>query len=176
MNKKQIIKEQKRLKQEKKEVANLFQDDKEIYNVFKIALGVVIFIALAYVGINVINGNWKVFTKDNIITEAVDEKMLLVGTMFNKEDGEYLVLAYDMKNEKETFYQALTNSYSGTAKLYYVDLSSGFNSKFISNKTVISNDLDKIKFAGPTLLIIKKDRIIKSYTTEKEIVNYFSKK
>lgn len=176
MNKKQIIKEQKRLKQEQKQVASLFQDDKEIYNVFKITLGVVVFIALAYVGINLINGNWKVFTKDNIETEAINEKMLLVGTMFNKEDGEYLVLAYDMKNEKDNIYEALTNNYSDRPNLYYLDLSSGFNSKFIGEKTVISNDLDKIKFGGACLLLIKKDSIIKSFTTENDIVNYFNKK
>ena len=64
MNKKQMIKEQKRLKQEKKEVANLFNDDKEVYNVFKIAIGVILFIGLAYIGINIINGNWKIFTRN----------------------------------------------------------------------------------------------------------------
>ena len=31
MNKKQMIKEQKRLKQERKEVETLFKDDKEVY-------------------------------------------------------------------------------------------------------------------------------------------------
>ena len=176
MNKKQMIKEQKRLKQERKEVANLFQDDKEVYNVFKIALGVFLFIGLVYVGLNIINGNWKLFTKDNIATEAIDEQMLLVGTMFNKEDGKYLVLAYDMKDEKQAFYAALANNYGKTPNLYLVDLGSGFNDKFIGNKTVISNDLNKIKFSGPTLLLINKDKIIKSYTSEKDIVNYFNKK
>ena len=176
MNKKQMIKEQKRIKEEQKQVATLFQDDKEIYNVFKIALGVIIFIGLAYVCLNIINGNWKLFTKENIPTEEIDEKMLIVGTMFNKEDGEYLVLAYDMKDEKEAFYVALTDSYSNSPKLYYIDLSSGFNNKFIGDKTVISNDLEKIKFNGATLLKINKDKIVKSYTTEKEIVDYFNKK
>lgn len=176
MNKKQMIKEQKRIKQERKEVANLFQDDKEIYNVFKIALGVILFIGIVYVGLNIINGNWKLFTKNNLPTEEINEKMLLVGTMFNKEDGEYLVLAYDMKDEKEAFYGALVDNYSSTPNLYLVDLSSGFNSKFIGEKTIISNDIDKIKFGGPTLLLVKKDKITKSYTKEKEIVDYFNKK
>lgn len=176
MNKKQMIKEQKRIKQEQKEVATLFQDDKEVYNVFKIALGVILFIGLAYVGINILNGNWKIFTKENIKTEEIDSKMLMVGTMFNKEEGEYLVLAYDMKDDSQTFYGALTNNYYKTPNLYYLDLSSGFNDKFIGDKTVISNDLNKLKFSGPTLLLINKDKITKSYITEKDIVNYFSEK
>ena len=171
-----MIKEQKRIKQEQKEVATLFKDDKEVYNVFKIALGVILFIGLAYVGINLINGNWKIFTKDNIKTEEIDNKMVMVGTMFNKEDGEYLVLVYDMKDEAEKFYSALTNNYYDQPNLYYLDLSSGFNDKFIGEKTVISEDLDKLKFAGPTLLLINKDKITKSYITEDDIVNYFNKK
>ena len=176
MNKKQMIKEQKRIKEEQKQVANLFQDDKEIYNVFKIALGVILFIGLAYVCLNIFNGNWKLFTKANIPTEEIDENMLMVGTMFNKMDDEYLVLVYDMKDEKQAFYGALAQNYSGSTKLYYVDLSSGFNDKFIGEKTIISNDLEKLKFGGTTLLQIKKDKIVKSYTTEKDIVNYFNKK
>lgn len=176
MNKKQMIKEQKKLKQQQKEVSTLFQDDKEVYNVFKIAIGVLLFIGLIYVGINIFNGNWKLFTKENIPTEAIDEKMLLVGTMFNKEDSEYLVLAYNMKNEKEAFYAALVNNYQKEPKLYLVDLGSGFNDKFIGEKTVISNDLNKLKFSGPTLMVIKKDRIVKSYTKESEIIKYFNGK
>ena len=176
MNKKQMIKEQKRIKQEQKEVANLFNDDKEIYNVFKIALGVILFIGLAYVCINIVNGNWKVFTKDNIAIEQIDNKMLIVGTMFNKEENEYLVLAYDMKDDAQKFYDALTSNYSGQPNLYFIDLSSGFNNKFISEKTIISNNLEELKFGGATLLVINKDKITKSYTTENEIVNYFNKK
>ena len=176
MNKKQMIKEQKRIKQEQKEVANLFQDDKEVYNVFKIAFGVILFIGLAYVCLNIFNGNWKIFTKTNIPTEEIDEKMLIVGTMFNKEDGEYLVLVYDMKDESQKFYGALTQNYYSAPNLYYIDLSSGFNEKFISDKTVVSNDLNKIKFNGAVLLLINKDKITKSYTTEIDIVNYFNTK
>ena len=46
--------------------------------------------------------------------------------------------------------------------LYYLDLSSGFNAKFIGDKTVISNDLGKLRFGGSTLLIIKGNVITKS--------------
>ena len=176
MNKKQMIKEQKRLKQQQKEVAVLFKDDKEVFNVFKIALGVILFIGLAYVVINIMNGNWNILTKNNKKETEIDTQMVMAGNMFNKEDGEYLVLAYDMKKESDAFYGVLISNYSDTKTLYYLDLSSGFNASFIGDKTVISNDLAKLKFGGPTLLNIKGDKIIKSYTTEKEITNFFSQK
>ena len=177
MNKKQMIKEQKRLKQQQKEVETLFKDDKEVFKVFKIALGVILFIGLAYVVINIMNGNWKILTKSNKKATEIDTQMLMIGNMFNKEEDEYLVLAYDMQNEKDAFYGVLISNYSDTSKkLYYVDLSSGFNTNFLGDKTVISNDLNKLKLSGPVLLSIKGDKIIKSYTTEKEIINFFSQK
>lgn len=175
MNKKQMIKEQKRLKQERKEVETLFKDDKEVYKVFKIALGVILFIGLAYVLINIFNGTWKL-TKGTTRETNIDPSMLIAGTMFEREEDEYLVLVYDMNSDKDAFYGALASNYSGEKRLYYLDLSSGFNTKYVGSKTVISNDLAKLEFAGPTLLSIKGTKITKSYTTEKEIVNFLSKK
>ncbi len=170
-----MIKEQKKLKAQRKEVETLFKDDKEVYKVFKIALGVVLFIALAYVVINFANGTWSL-TKANKKATEIDPSMLIAGTMFNRQEEEYLVLAYDMKTDKQAFYGALASNYNGSKTLYYLDLSSGFNDSFIGKKTVISNDLSKLKFAGATLLQIKGNKITKSYTTEKEIVKFFSQK
>lgn len=176
MKKKEIIKEQKKLKEQKKEVETLFKSDKDVYNVFKIALGVILFIGLVFVGMNIVNGNWNLFNKDNKKTTEIDSKMVIAGTMFNKEDKEYLVLAYNMKDEKDTIYYAASSNYQGDKKLYYLDLSSGFNEKFIGDKVVISNDLNKLKFSGATLLVIKGDKIVKSYTKEADIIKFFSQK
>lgn len=175
MNKKQMIKEQKRLKQERKEVETLFKDDKDVYKVFKIALGVILFIGIAFVVINFANGTWSLTKKNKNATE-IDYRMLMVGTMFEKEEDEYLVLAYDMNDDKQAIYGALSSNYSGNKHLYYVDLSSGFNQNFIGSKTVISNDLTKLKFSGPTLLSIKGDKITKSYTKENDIIKVLSEK
>ena len=175
MNKKQMLKEQKRLKQERKEAEKMFSDGNELSNTIKITLGVIGFILIAFAFINIIKGNWNLFNKNNKKATEIDSSMVIVGTMFNKEDSEYLVLAYDMKDTNNNLYAYLSSQYySSSPKLYYLDLSSGFNSKFIGDKTVISNDLNTLKFSGPTLLLINKDTITKSYTTEDEIVNYFN--
>ncbi len=176
MNKKQMLKEQKRLKQEKREVETLFKDDKEIFNVFKITLGVILFLGLAFVLVNLFNGNWNLFNKKNIAVEKIDDKMVIAGTMFNKNDNEYLVLAYDLSNKNEaSLYGYLIDNYPETNKLYILDLSSGFNASIIGNEEVISNDLSKLKLSRPTLLVIKKDTITSSYKGEEEIVKYFEK-
>ena len=176
MNKKQMLKEQKRIKKERRDAEKLFNDDKEVYDVFKIALGVIGFILIAFVAINIFNGNWNLFNKKNRQETQIDPKMVMVGTMFNKEEGEYLVLAYDMQKDEDNIYAYLASNYYGSPNLYYLDLSSGFNSTFIGDKTNVSDDLTKLKFSSPALLLINKDKITKSYTTEDEIVNYFNNK
>ncbi len=175
MNKKQMLKEQKRLKEQRKEVETLFKDDKEVYKVFKIALGVILFIGLAFVVINFANGTWSLTKKNKTATE-IDPKMLIAGTLFEREENEYLVLAFNMKEDKDAFYGALASNYSGETPLYYLDLSSGFNTNFIGEKTVISDDLAKLKFSGATLLSIKGSKITKSYTKEADIIKLLSQK
>ena len=175
MNKKQMLKEQKRLKQERRDSEKLFGDNNGVNNLIKITIGVVGFILVAFALINIFNGNWNIFNKSNQKATEIDPKMVMVGTMFNKEDGEYLVLAYDMQ-DNNSVYAYLASNYYGSPNLYYLDLSSGFNSNFIGDKTVISEDLSKLKFSSATLMLINKDKITKSYTTEDEIVNYFNSK
>ena len=175
MNKKQMLKEQKRLKQERRDAEKLFGDNNGVNNLIKITIGVVGFILVAFALINIFNGNWNIFNKSNTKTTEIDPKMVMVGTMFNKEDGEYLVLAYDMQ-DNNSVYAYLASNYYGSPNLYYLDLSSGFNSNFIGDKTIVSEDLSKLKFSSATLMLINKDKITKSYTTEDEIVNYFNSK
>ncbi len=174
MNKKQMLKEQKRIKKEKKEASQLFTDDKEVYNIFKIALGVIIFLALSYVIVNIFKGNLNIFNKKNVATEEIDSTMVMVGTMFNKSDTEYYVLAYDMSDEINPYYAALAGNYNGEKTLYKLDLSSGFNSNYVGKESNITSDLSKFKLNGPTLLVIKGDKIISSYTKEEDITKYLN--
>lgn len=177
MNKKQMIKEQKRIKKEQKETQYLFNNESDVYkNLIRITIGVIVFIGLVFCFTNIAKGNWNLFNKENIAKESIDEKMVMVGTMFNKSEEEYLVLAYDMDDINENdYYSFLTDNYNDTKKLYYLDLSSGFNQKFIGDKNIMSSDLTKFKISGPTLMVVKGDKIVKSYDDEKSITEYFQK-
>ena len=177
MNKKQILKEQKRIKQERRESEKMFRDDNGIANTFKITLGVLLFIGILFVTINVARGNWNLFNKNNRAATEINPDMVIAGTMFNKEeDSEYIVLAYDMQGTEKDLYSYMAQSYSGTMSIYYLDLSSGFNDKFIGETPNITNDLSTLKFGGPTLLVVKNDQIVSSYVTEEDITNYLSSK
>ena len=176
MNKKQMLKEQKRLKKERRESEYLFNSESDISkNIIITTVSVIAFVLVVFCFVNIAKGNWNLFNKNNIATESIDDKMVMVGTMFDRSDEEYLVLAYDMNNQNESdYYGALTENYYDSKTLYRLDLSSGFNSKFIGDKEVLSNDLSKLKFSGPTLLIIKGNAIVKSYITEDAISKYFN--
>ena len=175
MNKKQMLKEQKRIKKENRESQYLFNNENDISkNIIISSVSVIAFILIVFCFVNIAKGNWNLFNKDNIATESIDNKMVIVGTMFNRDEDEYLVLAYDMNNQNENdYYGALTENYYDSKTLYYLDLSSGFNSKFIADNEVISSDLSKLKIAGPTLFVIKGENILKTYNTEKAISEYF---
>ncbi len=178
MNKKQMLKEQKRLKKEQRESTYLFNNEGDISkNIIITTVSVIAFVLVVFCFVNIAKGNWNIFNKSNIEVEAIDNKMVMVGTMFNKSDEEYLVLAYDMNDRNENdYYGALTENYYDSKTLYRLDLSSGFNSKFIGDKEVISSDLTKLKIVGPTLFVIKGNSIVKTYNTEDSITEYFNKK
>lgn len=175
MNKKQMLKEQKRLKKERRESEHLFNNENDITkNIIITTVSVIAFVLIVFCFVNIAKGNWNLFNKNNIPVESIDNKMVMVGTMFNKSNDEYLVLAYDMNDKNESdYYGALTENYYNPKTLYFLDLSSGFNSKFIGEKEVISSDLTKLKISGPTLFIIKGNTVVKSYTGESSIAKYF---
>ena len=175
MNKKQIKKEQERLKRERNEVYMDFNDKNDIKKVIYVSLGVILFIALVFVAINIFNGTWNLFTRANSPISDQGENRVICGTMFGKSDDEYLVIAYDFEEDENSFYPILKDKYNMFAQIYELDLHSGFNKTCVGEKTNITSDLKTLKLAEPTLLKIKGDEVIESYTTKEEIKNYFSK-
>lgn len=174
MKKKEMLKEQKKLKMAQREKLIDFSEKDDILKVVYITLGVLIFIAIVFVVINLINGTWSTLKRQNETT-ALDESIVMCGTMFTRPDKEYLVLAYNVNNSDDVLYASLFDSYEGDLPLYYLDLESGFNKSCLGEKNNLVNDSTKIKFASQVLLHIKDGKIIKSYTTKELIKGYFAK-
>ena len=170
-----MMKEQKRLKEARNQKYFDFSDKDYVKRVFLLIIGVIVFFALAYVFINIVNGNWKLFSRENEPETAFDPNLVMCGTLFTRGDSEYLVLAYDISSEDDAVYSMLISTYNGELPLYYLDLSSGFNKACLAENGSFVNDPEKIKFAGPTLLHIKNSKIVKSYSNKDAIKNYFNK-
>lgn len=169
-----MMKEQKRLKEARNEKILDFSDTDDVKKIIYIALGVVLFIGLVYLIINIVNGTWTSYKRENE-TPSIDNSLLMCGTLFNKKDTEYLVLAFNIKNEDDNIYGSMYESYKGSLPLYYLDLESGFNKSCVSEKANLVSDSTKIKFASQTLLHIKNGKIVKTYTTKEQIKNYLTK-
>ena len=174
MKKKEMLKEQKRLKAEKNVKLLDFNDKNDVKTVVYISIGVVLFIGLIYLIINIANGTWTSYNRQNP-TVGIDTKLLMCGTLFNRTDKEYLVLAYNIKNENDVVYSAMFESYKGELPLYYLDLESGFNKHCVGDKSNLVNDSTKIMFNKQTLLYIKDGKIVKSYTEKDKIKDYLTK-
>ena len=174
MKKKEMLKEQKRLKEQRNEKFQDFSDKSNVNTVIYISIGVILFIGLTYLIINIANGTWTSYNRQNPIV-GIDTKLLMCGTLFDKSDKEYLVLAYNIKNKDDVVYSAMFESYKGELPLYYLDLESGFNKHCVGDKTNLVNDSTKIMFNKQTLLHIKDGKIVKSYVEKDQINNYLTK-
>lgn len=175
MNKKQMKKEQERLRKERNQVYMDFSDKKDVKKVLYVSLGVVAFIGIVFVVINIFNGNWNLFTRENTPISDQGENRVICGTLLNRDDDEYLVLAYDFEKEKDTFYPIIKDKYNMFTMVYELDLHSGFNKSCVGEKTNISSNLEKLILSEPTLLKVKNGKIVESYTNKDAIIKYFSK-
>ena len=174
VKKKQMKKEQERLKLDRNQKSFDIHNKSDIKTVGYIVGGVILFIFLIYVGINIFNGNWQLFTRKNTIDSSIDSTLVICGTMLNKTESSYMVIAYDFDDEEETIYAAISSKYGESNTIYYLDLSDGLNKSCISEEASKIN-LNNIKFSGPTLIQVTDGKAIKAYTTKDTIISALNK-
>lgn len=116
----------------------------------------------------------KLFIMDQSLFEpnyqagVVNSNRAIVGTIFNRPETEYYVLAYDETDDQAVYYSALSTKYtskqSGALKVYHVDLNNELNKCYYvgegdSNKNAKS--VADIKLKDLTLIKIKNGTIEK---------------
>ena len=167
-----MLKEQDRLKKEKKMLQEDIKKEDLIKSLVVITLGVIAFLGIAYFGMNVIKGNIKFGKEETKIDDTV-EKAVICGTLFNQDESEYYVLAYSFSDDDtKKIYSGVMSMYSGT--IYQLNTDSGLNKSCVGEKLVVNNDISKLQLTSPTLLQIKDKKIIKSYTTYEDILKVLS--
>lgn len=138
-------------------------DTKEIKNLILITIGI---LALA-VGLYFLTD--KLLSKDTQKPNEVnfDYSICTVGTMFNRPYEKYYVFLYDETSEEASQYKTLLDNYTSkeeSEKIYYVDLSNKFNSKYVSDT---SNNNPKnpseVKIKGSALILISNGKVSKYY-------------
>lgn len=113
-------------------------------------------------------------------TGALKDERAIVGTIFNRPEKEYYVIAYDETKGNAVYYSALTTKYKeneNSLKVYHVDLSNALNSKYYvgsdgkSNKN--ASKVSDLQLKDLTLMKIKNGKIEKYLETISEIEKEF---
>ena len=147
-----------------------------IKNVIIITCCVLAFIGLMFVFTKIKTGEWNLFTKENNIfytAEAQTEK-ILCGSILNRSDEEYYVLAYQMQEDNASLYQSIIEKYNSSSRkisLYQLDLSNSRNNICLSDNLSITNDVSTLKLVVPTLLKVKNGQIVSTITNYDQIKN-----
>ena len=162
---------QKRLEKEKKDM-KMYKESNAGMNpktFLIIAVGVIGFFLLMFVFTKIKTGEWNLFTKDNPITYSaeVQDVKILCGSVLNRSDSEYFVLAYKMSEDSASLYETIIERYNGVSnklKLYKLDLGNSRNNICFGDSLNITNDTSTLKLVMPTLIKVKSGKIIENYT------------
>ena len=169
MKKKEMLKQQKKIKEESNRKYLDFNDKPTRLNALWISLGVILFILLTYFLINLFKGNFTIFSRKNTEVPEIDNSKVVCGTLFTRSEEEYYVFAYYYDDNNNPIYASLAKNYSGDITLYTMNLNSGFNKTCIGDTTNISNNLDELKLSNMTLLHIKNSNIVESFQDTNKI-------
>ena len=133
--------------------------------------------------------NAKYVTKDKYQTTTTttttepsfDATVILGDDALSQSDKEYMVLFFDKKSKEGSYYASLASGYKKDTKLYSVDLSNKMNAEYISTSEVkfdlmptTLDGLKKVKTSSPTLITVKKGKIVDFVTDIQTIYSKLS--
>lgn len=107
--------------------------------------------------------------------EAVPEETIAygnidVGNIFNRPYDEYYVLAYDPDSLQAPLYASyLTTFDKKDSKIYFLDLSSDINKKYVGDGNASATNANEISLKEPTLIKIKNGQIENYFETIEDI-------
>ena len=173
MNKKEY---KKKLEKEKRELREFRESEvnSSIKTGVIITICVVGFVLFMYAFTKIKTGEWNLFTNKNDITykAEVQTTKVLCGSVLNRSDTEYFVLAYELAEDSVSLYESIIERYNNSLKglpLYKLDLSNSRNNICMSDTLKISNNVSELKLVVPTLLKVKDGKITESYTSYDKI-------
>ena len=164
------MKKQKRYKEPKYQ-----SDDKQEIIRFIIILVVVVVVILGfYLFTKYVVKKPKINYSDTVTEGEIDYSVVTVGTMFNKTDSKYYVLAYDHEDDKASVYESLLSSYQNSKDVlpvYNLDLSNYLNKEYVTSGSSNKNakTISELAINGPTLMKIEKGKIAKYIEGESNI-------
>jgi len=158
------------MKQEK-----YIQND-EMVKLIRIFLIIVVVFMLFYALTVTISNKKNKPNIENNNADSIQYAEILLGTIFNKKENSYYVLA-EFKDEEKN-YSSYINEYNkkeDALNIYYVDMNDAMNSKYINDEENITNDISNLKISKTTLFKIENGQIVEHYSGNEKILEYFEK-
>lgn len=172
MAKKKIAKNNNTKKNVDKKIDNIkMNTSNEAYKILTILFGVMVFLALFYLITVFIVGR---DIKEEKVEANIQYEEILAGSSFTMRDDEYVVVYYDFNNEAMSgLYSALTDySTTGSKRLYTVDMSNGFNKKYVGMKANKKpKDASELIIADATLIEFKDGKVVKYVEGSQEVID-----
>lgn len=150
------------------------ESSNEIIKFLKIAIGVLLVLAIVYFGFGFITGEFK-FKEEKKKEAVIQYSEILAESTFKQSENDYYVLYYDFKEETSTLIEAISGDLSQKGTIYKVDLSKGFNKNYISKNgkpKATPKDAEELTVVDPTLIEIKNKKVVKFITGKNNIKNY----
>ncbi len=171
-----------RRKQAKKEGKSLKNENiTEDYNLTKfVKVSVIVILSAVFlylVSAIFITKEINLFGKNNTTntTNQTVSNAILAKSIFNQSEESYYVYFYDFKESNNNI-NTIVSSKLSESKVYRVDTSSSFNSKYVSDTSNRNaTTLENLKVVKDTLIKIEGDAITMYLEGEEEITNNLNK-
>lgn len=144
-------------------------------SIFKI-IGTIIGVVLAFAAIYgltilVINKGEK---RPEAAEASISYEKILAGTSLSQSEDEYYVLFFNSEEDDE-LYEAMTEYRSAKDNtVYYVNLKEGLNKYVISEMVNVNvKSASDLRVKNPTVIKVKKGKIVDSRVGKNQILDYF---
>ncbi|MCI5966845.1 MAG: hypothetical protein MRZ42_00475 [Tenericutes bacterium] len=172
----------------KKTKRNLYRtssnSDVEYTKIIKIAVGVIIVLALTYFITALATGEIK-FNNKKKTEEAetsIQYEELIAGQVFNRADKDYYVLLFNFTDTYASYYLSIKDTYTKKDKslpVYIVDLEKDINKDIVAedskNTKIYVDNINNLKVTNPTLIRIKDHKVVQSIEDRDKIIEFFEK-
>lgn len=178
MTKKKNIKKNNSKKEVAKKIDNIESNaEKQMFTVLKIVFVVLVFLSAFYLLTLLIvsDGNED---DDETVETAIQYEEILAGSSLTMNDSEYLVVYYDFSDTGLSDLSSAISTYNsiGTLRIYTVDMSNGFNSKYVSSdkSNVEPKSAADLSIKGSTLIKIKDGKVEEYIEGTDEVISYLN--
>lgn len=112
----------------------------------------------------------------NSVTGSVNANIVTAGTMLNKSENEYYVMAFSSEDIEFSKYEGIIGAYKDNKdalNVYHLDTANALNEKYLSTEENPENldakTIEELSFGKVTLIKIKDNKINKIYSGIEDI-------